>query len=164
VVASVLEFQREEQAGTKSETEQTQQDAADNWGDSLSEVQKVFTFIESPLCGFPNPHLQSSSPEKGPTVQDLVAVVSEVLVVLKEKNRLCCDRRIAAKIKYVCKKLSELKDLDAKARARLSQEDLLNMKKDLQKRVAEIAKIGMNPENWQGRYKGLYIRPGTRNL
>ena len=67
-------------------------------------------------------------------------------------------------MKYVCRKLSELKDLDAKARARLSQEDLLNMKKDLQKRVAEIAKIGTNPENWQGRYKGLYIRPGTRNL
>ena len=96
------------------------QDAAENWGGSLSEVQKVFTFTESPLCGFPNPHPQSSSPEKGPTLQDLVAVVSEVLVVLEKKIQLCCDRRIAAKMKHVCKKLSVLKDLDAKARARLS--------------------------------------------
>jgi hypothetical protein len=87
--------------------------------------------------GLPNPK----------SVEDILEQVKDVMPGLHKKAKFCqkegtfagfaarLEDRFASKVRKIEKKVTELKEMDDKSRARLSAANLLAIRQDLQKRV-----------------------------
>jgi hypothetical protein len=122
------------EAGTLSE-----QDKRDMRGMRPYQTLMHFTAVWSKE-GLPNPK----------SVEDILEQVQDVMPALHEKAKVyqkegtitgCAaglEDRFASKVRQIEKKVTELKKMNDKSRARLSAADLLSIRQDLQKRVGII--------------------------
>ena len=129
-----LDLVKRMEAGTLSE-----QDKRDMRGMRPYQTLMHFTAVWSKE-GLPNPK----------SVEDILEQVQDVMPALHEKAKVyqkegtitgCAaglEDRFASKVRQIEKKVTELKKMNDKSRARLSAADLLSIRQDLQKRVGII--------------------------
>jgi ACT domain-containing protein len=133
LIQEALDLDKRRKAGTLSEQEKT-----DMKGMQPYQALWQFTAVLS-IKGLPNPKSVEDILEQ---VKDVLPALHQKAIYQKEDNitgfTAGLEDRFASKVRHIEKKVTELKDMDEKSRARLSPADLLSIRQDLQKRVGII--------------------------